>query len=59
MKKINPSEITPEGVYLSRRKFMVGVGAAIASSLLLNACGRPDPTLAPASPEVSTTPSPT
>ena len=27
MTKIKPSEITPEHIYLSRRKFMVGIGA--------------------------------
>jgi len=40
--KINPSEITPEHVYLSRRKFIakaVGIGALVTSSLLLGACG--------------------
>jgi sulfoxide reductase catalytic subunit YedY len=39
MEKINPSEITPEHVYLSRRRFMKGVGALVASSLVLAACG--------------------
>ncbi len=39
MVKINPSEITPEHVYLSRRKFMAGIGALAASSLVLAACG--------------------
>jgi sulfoxide reductase catalytic subunit YedY len=42
MIKINPSEITPEHVYLSRRKFIakaVGIGAVVTSSLLLDACG--------------------
>jgi sulfoxide reductase catalytic subunit YedY len=39
MIKINPSEITSEHVYLSRRKFMVGIGALATSSLLLGACG--------------------
>ena len=39
MQKIKPSEITPEHVYLSRRRFMRGVGALAASSLLLAACG--------------------
>ena len=39
MIKINPSEITPEHVYLSRRKFMVGIGALAASSLAISACG--------------------
>jgi len=37
--KISPSEITPEHIYLSRRKFMVGIGALAASSLALSACG--------------------
>jgi len=35
---IDPSEITPEHVYLSRRSFMKGIGA-IATSALLSACG--------------------
>jgi sulfoxide reductase catalytic subunit YedY len=39
MIKINPSEITPEHVYISRRKFMVDIGALVASSLVLSACG--------------------
>jgi sulfoxide reductase catalytic subunit YedY len=38
MVKIKPSEITPEHIYLSRRKFMVGIGALAASSLV-SACG--------------------
>jgi sulfoxide reductase catalytic subunit YedY len=38
MVKINSSEITPEHVYLSRRKFMVGIGALAVSSLALGAC---------------------
>jgi sulfoxide reductase catalytic subunit YedY len=38
MVKIKPSEITPEHIYLSRRKFMVGIGALAAGSLL-SACG--------------------
>ena len=37
--KIKSSEITPEHIYLSRRKFMVGVGALAASSAVLAACG--------------------
>jgi sulfoxide reductase catalytic subunit YedY len=44
MVKINPSEITPEQVYLSRRRFMKGVGALVASSLVLAACGGQEPT---------------
>ena len=47
MIKINPSEITPEETYLSRRRFMKGAGALVASSLILAACGSPEPTAAP------------
>jgi sulfoxide reductase catalytic subunit YedY len=36
MKKIRSSEITPEHIYLDRRKFMIGVGSAAA--LALAAC---------------------
>lgn len=39
MIKIKPSEITPEAVYLNRRQFMQGIGAAAAGALLLGACG--------------------
>jgi methionine sulfoxide reductase catalytic subunit len=39
MVKIKSSEITPEHVYLSRRKFMVGVGALALSAAALSACG--------------------
>ena len=39
MVKIKSSEITPEHIYLSRRKFMVGLGALATSSALLAACG--------------------
>ena len=39
MVEIKSSEITPEHVYLSRRRFMKGVGALVAGSLLLAACG--------------------
>ncbi|MBE7556476.1 MAG: protein-methionine-sulfoxide reductase catalytic subunit MsrP [Anaerolineales bacterium] len=39
MIKIRSSEITPEHIYLSRRRFMVGIGALAASSALLAACG--------------------
>ncbi len=38
MVKIKSSEITPEYIYLSRRKFMVGIGA-LATSAALAACG--------------------
>jgi sulfoxide reductase catalytic subunit YedY len=47
MVKINPSEITPEEVYLSRRRFMKGAGALVAGSLILAACGGQNPTTGP------------
>ncbi|GAB4513084.1 MAG: protein-methionine-sulfoxide reductase catalytic subunit MsrP [Anaerolineae bacterium] len=37
MVKIRPSEITPEHVYLSRRKFMKGIGA-VAAAATVQAC---------------------
>ncbi len=43
MIKINPSEITPEHLYLCRRRFMVGIGALVANSLVLAACSRKFP----------------
>jgi len=52
MREIKSSEITPEHIYLSRRKFMVGIGALAAGSLLA-ACAAPaarqivSPTTAP------------
>ncbi len=42
MIKIRSSEITSEHIYLSRRRFMVGIGALAASSALLAACGAQD-----------------
>jgi sulfoxide reductase catalytic subunit YedY len=39
MIKIDPSEITPEQVYLSRKEFLKGMGILGASSLVLAACG--------------------
>jgi len=39
MTEIRSSEITPEGIYLSRRRFMVGAGALAASALALASCG--------------------
>jgi sulfoxide reductase catalytic subunit YedY len=51
---INPSEITPEEVYLSRRRFMKGAGALVASSLILAACGGQSATPVP-SPTVGAT----
>ena len=49
MAKIPPSEITPEQIYLNRRRFMAGLGA-VAAGLLLEACApssAPTPTPAP------------
>jgi len=40
MAKISPSEITPEHLYLSRRKFMAGAGA-LAAAVALAACNSP------------------
>ena len=48
MIKIKPSEITPEHIYLSRRKFMAGIGA-LAGSIALGACAGQGPQAAPAS----------
>ena len=42
MGEISPSEITPEHVYLSRRKFLVGVGAFLVSTTFLSSCGEQD-----------------
>jgi len=42
MTKIRSSEITPEHVYLSRRRFMAGVGT-LAASAALAACGAQAP----------------
>ena len=47
---IDPSEITPEHLYLSRRKFLVGVSAAAASLVLFGGCDdaeEPSDSLAP------------
>ena len=52
MEKVRSSEITPEHVYLSRRRFLKGVGALAAGSVLGAACGSPTPN--PTSSPVST-----
>jgi sulfoxide reductase catalytic subunit YedY len=48
MVRIHPSEITPEHVYLSRRKFMIGIGSAAIGAWLLAACDQPTPAATPA-----------
>ena len=55
MAKIKSSEITPEGVYLSRRKFMFGIGA-LAGGALLAACAPTLPEAAPTAPVAVPTP---
>ena len=50
MVKIAPSEITPEHIYLNRRRFMVGAGS-VAGALALSACTMPvAPVAAPSTP---------
>jgi sulfoxide reductase catalytic subunit YedY len=39
MVPIHPSEITPEHLYLSRRRFLKGMGALATSALVLGGCG--------------------
>lgn len=45
MSQIKSSQITPEHLYLSRRRFLVGAGALVASTVLFGACrtGVPEP----------------
>ncbi|MBI4180521.1 MAG: protein-methionine-sulfoxide reductase catalytic subunit MsrP [Chloroflexi bacterium] len=53
MRKIKSSEITPEHLYLSRRRFLISAGALVASTMLFGACrpGSPEtPDLQPPSP---------
>jgi sulfoxide reductase catalytic subunit YedY len=56
MTRINSSEITPKQLYLSRRRFMVGIGALVANSIVLAACGKQSPTSVPTQ---ESTPEPT
>lgn len=52
MIKISPSEITPEHIFLSRRKFMVGAGSLAVGALALSACSSMEaPVPAQAAPE--------
>jgi sulfoxide reductase catalytic subunit YedY len=46
MVEISPAEITPEHVFLNRRKFMIGAGSA-ATLLALAACAKPAAQAAP------------
>ncbi len=57
MTKIKPSEITPQHIYVSRRKFIAGVSAVAASSLLLSACSKTSPSPIPSGAE-GTAPAP-
>ena len=56
MTKIDPSEITPEHVYLSRRKFIKGL---MAGSLALSACRQQTPSPTPVAPEATLFPTAT
>ncbi len=47
MVRIKPSEITPEHIYLSRRKFMAGIGA-LAATAVLGGCANEKATSLPA-----------
>ena len=42
MAETDPSEITPEHLYLSRRKFITGAGAVMASIVLFGSCDSPE-----------------
>lgn len=58
MVQIRSSEITSEHAYISRRKFMQGVGASAAGALVLAACapsGNLEPAAAPSASPVATT----
>ncbi len=47
MIKIRSSEITPEHIYVSRRRFMTGAAKLLAGAALLAACGGPQATAQP------------
>lgn len=55
MVEISPSEITPEHIFLNRRKFMIGVGSA-ATVAVLAACNRPEAPAAAAAAAAPTLP---
>ncbi len=56
MKKIKPSEITPEDVYLSRREFLKSMGIVAGSAALLAACQGQVPSTATTVPQAATEP---
>jgi len=45
--EIDRSEITPERLYLSRRRFIAGMGALLVSSTVLGGCEESDPAAPP------------
>ncbi len=49
MRRIRPSEITPERIYLSRRQFIEGFGVLLVGSALAS-CGGPAPSPTPTRP---------
>lgn len=53
MKKIDPSEITPEYIYLSRREFIKGIGVVGVGAMLLVACGVSTETIQEKTPTVA------
>jgi methionine sulfoxide reductase catalytic subunit len=53
MRHIDPAEVTPEHVYVNRRRFMVGIGAA-AAGVALAACTNGDSAATPTAPAGST-----
>lgn len=59
MNNVKPSEITPEHVYLSRRKFMVGIGALAIAPAVLSACNALAPAAPPPTTDPAATPEPT
>jgi sulfoxide reductase catalytic subunit YedY len=54
MKKIHPSEITPESVYLSRREFLKSMGIITGTAALLAACQGQIPGTATGTPSLKT-----
>ncbi|TET96464.1 MAG: protein-methionine-sulfoxide reductase catalytic subunit MsrP [Anaerolineales bacterium] len=59
MRKIHPSEITPESIYHSRRQFIKSAGILTGGALLLAACGGEAPSIAPAPTATLLKPGPT